>query len=58
VWSPDGSRIAFVCLPHGEFYANLCIVPVAGGDVTRFTDVELVMDDALRTIAWNPLTGS
>lgn len=56
VWSPDGSKLAFVCLPHGETYANLCIVPVAGGDVTRFNDVEFVMDDSLRTIAWNHAT--
>lgn len=55
VWSPDGSRLAFVCLPRGGSYANLCIVPVAGGDVTTFEDVSFVMDDSLRTFAWNPL---
>jgi dipeptidyl aminopeptidase/acylaminoacyl peptidase len=56
VWSPDGSRLAFVCLPHGDDYANLCIMPVAGGDVARFEDVSFVMDDSLRTFAWNPVT--
>jgi Tol biopolymer transport system component len=56
VWSPDGSRLAFVCLPHGEFYANLCVMSLADGTRTRFNDVSFVMDDSLRTIAWNHAT--
>jgi Tol biopolymer transport system component len=55
VWSPDGSRLAFICVPHGDTYGNLCIMPAAGGDMQRFDDVSFVMDDTLRTFAWNPV---
>ena len=57
VWSPDGSRLAFVCRSLGDTDANLCVMPLADGVVTRFDDVSFVMDDSLRTVAWNPVTG-
>src|SRR5579863_2841865 len=50
VWSPDGTRLAFVTKREGDDFAQLYILPISGGEAQRITN----MPSAVARPQWRP----
>jgi dipeptidyl aminopeptidase/acylaminoacyl peptidase len=49
-WSPDGTRLAFVRSPEAGKPAQLCVLPMGGGEAIRLTD----LPKGAGSPAWSP----
>jgi dipeptidyl aminopeptidase/acylaminoacyl peptidase len=49
-WSPDGTQLAFTSTRDNEKAAQLYVLPVAGGEAQRLTDLKESVDE----ITWSP----